>query len=104
MSRRFPVSKQILPVDPSDRSLIEQCVPLVINHCQSIHQIDVKFEGILHGQCEVGPNGKTYTLRLKLKDKVGDRYVLKIGVIKFFCPLFGPPSLLSFECSKEINV
>ena len=105
MTLGINISGGLQIVNPLDSLLLEVCVPLVLNHCRAILGIDAQFEGIIDGHYEVGPNGKTYTLKLKLKVRIGDAYVIKIVVVKFFWPFIGiPTNLLSFEYVEEINI
>uniref|UniRef100_A0A0A0KFK8 Uncharacterized protein n=1 Tax=Cucumis sativus TaxID=3659 RepID=A0A0A0KFK8_CUCSA len=95
---------QIVPLDLSDNTLCDLLVQHVMKHCQSVLQIDATFEGLIDGKIEIGLNGKTYTLKLKIKVRIGDAYVVKIVLVKLFFPFVGFPSVVSFEYLEEINI
>ncbi|XP_031744690.1 actin-related protein 2-like [Cucumis sativus] len=68
----------------------------------TVLKIEVDIEAVLDVVHEVNSNGKTFTLKLKLKVKLLDSVDTKIAVVKIFWPPIGLPTILSFLC-VEIN-
>ena len=87
-----------------DKSVTDVLLPLVINHCLTVLQIEAELDGIISCDVEGGLAGKTYILQLRLKCRVGNIFVIKIVLVKIFWALNAIPLVVSFEYLEEINI
>ncbi|WP_248423369.1 hypothetical protein [Escherichia coli] len=90
-------------MDVLDKFVLDLAVKIVADYCNK-NRIEASLVAVVDGFVETGPNGKTYTLTLKLKVKVGDVYVLKIFRVVVFVPYIGIPYAVSFEYVEDVSI
>ncbi|CAK9320232.1 unnamed protein product [Citrullus colocynthis] len=93
----------IVSVDVLDKFVLDIAVKVVADYCNK-NGIEASLVAVVDGFVETGPNGKTYTLTLKLKVKVGDVYVFKLFKAVVFAPYIGIPTPVSFQYVEDVSI
>ncbi|WP_248423367.1 hypothetical protein [Escherichia coli] len=92
-----------IPVNLGEK-IIHDLANIAVSHYAKVQGVEVSLVGVIDATVQDGPNGKIYSLKLKLKIVAGTAHLYKIFLFELLVPSLGIPYVVSIKYLEDVGI